>query len=476
MKVVVYIRVSTHEQVEEGYSIQAQKTRLQAYAVSQGWEIVHFYVDEGISAKDMNRPELMRMLRGVKEKAFDCVLVYRLDRLTRSVMDLHELINLFEKHDVKFKSATEIYDTTTATGRLFITLVAALAQWERENLGERVKFGMEEKAREGKWVNSMSPLGYDREGDHLVINTGEAAVVKEIFNQYTTNNLGISKLARMLNDRGIKTKTGNTFSQAPLKYILTNPIYIGTMRYNHRVNKKNYFEVENVAPPIIEPEVFEKAQLILGNRRTSHPRRATSPFIYSGVLKCHRCGKNLNGKYSISRGIESYAYYCPSKKVGKCDLPTISQNFVNARFRDLMAEWDISPDLEETLSGPANTKAQDQMEELKKEWKAIQSRKKKWQYAWVNELMTDSDFKSRMDEDNAKEKLILEELNGLEQIEAGPQVDLTEYLLELRDNWDVMSPQEQKQVIQMIVKEIKVDKVTTERIPSSIEFTNIEFY
>jgi site-specific DNA recombinase len=171
MKVAAYIRVSTEEQVKEGYSISAQKHRLEAYAISQGWEVVQFYVDEGISAKDLNRPELQRMIKNLEEGVFDCVLVYRLDRLTRSVLDLYKLLNIFEKHNIKFKSATEVYDTTTAMGRMFITIVAALAQWERENLGERVRMGMQEKARGGKWVINVPPFGYERVEDGLEIRS-----------------------------------------------------------------------------------------------------------------------------------------------------------------------------------------------------------------------------------------------------------------------------------------------------------------
>ncbi|WP_429999877.1 recombinase family protein [Metabacillus fastidiosus] len=150
MRTALYIRVSTEEQAKEGYSIRAQTERLKAYCVSQEWEVVDFYIDDGISAKDMNRPNLKRMIKHIEQGLIDCVLVYKLDRLTRSILDLYKLLEIFDKHNCKFKSSTEVYDTTSAIGRMFITLVAALAQFERENLSERVRMGMEQKAREGK--------------------------------------------------------------------------------------------------------------------------------------------------------------------------------------------------------------------------------------------------------------------------------------------------------------------------------------
>jgi site-specific DNA recombinase len=476
MKVAAYIRVSTEEQAQEGYSISAQKNRLEAYAISQGWEIVGFYVDEGISAKDMNRPELNRLIKGVKEKAFDCVLVYRLDRLTRSVLDLYELLNIFEKYEVKFKSATEIYDTTTATGRLFITLVAALAQWERENLGERVRMGMQEKAKEGKFVISIPPFGYDKDGDYLKLNESEAVIVKEIFRLYLSGKYGMKKIAAILNERNLKTKAGKPFNDNSIKYILTNPIYIGTIRYNYRVNNEQYFEVENAAPAIITKEEFDRVQAIVNKRKTHHPRRATSPFIFSGVLTCARCGNKMIGKWSISkRGDEThkiYSYICRGKAIGLCDNHSIVQSYIEDRFLKTISQWDINQEAEKTIKKhEKQSDNKEKIESIKKELKQVENRRSKWQYAWVNEMISDEDFKNRMNEENEKEKMLLKELEALseEKQNISININISQLLADMHKNWKKMSVEEKKQFVQLAVKEIIVNRTSTKRDPSSIE-------
>lgn len=477
-KVAVYIRVSTHEQASEGYSIKAQKTRLEHYAMSQGWEIVQFYVDEGISAKDMNRPELQRMLKGVKEKLFDCVLVYRLDRLTRSVIDLHEMIETFEKYDVKFKSSTEVYDTTTATGRLFITLVAAMAQWERENLGERVRFGMEQKAKEGKWVINVPPFGYEKDGDNLIIKESEAIIVRTIFSLYATGKKGANKIAEILNEKKFKTKSGKHFTDTAVLYILKNPLYKGTMRYNYRVNKENYFEIPNAVPSIVNNDTFEKVQSILKTRSSDHPKRATSPFIFSGVVRCHRCKSKLAGKYSIThrngKKYVSYQYYCTQRRAGVCDQPTITQNYLEHQFLERIKKWNIEKELKDVEVAKASQ--DDRVKNIMKELENIERRKKKWQYAWANDMMSDNDFKNRMYEENEKEQMLNDELNDIDHDDPQDIEDAYALLFDMLGNWKEMNTYEKKHFVRLAVKEMSVDKIKKERKPSSVAITNLTFH
>lgn len=484
MKVAVYIRVSTTEQANEGYSIKAQKTRLNAFATSQDWDVVQYYVDEGISAKDMKRPELQRMLEGIKNRIFDCVLIYRLDRLTRSVVDLHELLKTFEKYDVKFKSATESYDTTTATGRLFITLVASMAQWERENLGERVSFGMEEKAREGKWTVSMAPYGYDLKENKLTINEAEASVVKEIFELYSTGQFGQLVVARKLNDRGLRSRAGVPFNGNSVRYMLANPIYIGTMRYNFRVRKENYFEVENSAPPIVESDVFHRVQEIIQRRTSQHPRRAASPYIFSGVVKCKRCGKPLNGKVVVTKDkrgsnkkYDSFQYYCPTARIGLCDQKIIAQSFLDSQFLSIIGEWNIETDIKAVKTKAKSKRTQEiTVPKLMRELADVQKRIDKWQFAWVEEIITDEDFQTRMEEERAKERALNIKIDNQRQKgEHLSTIDLPLLLHEIKDNWSELSVQEKKQLVSMTVKELSADKISPKRVPASVEVSNLIF-
>lgn len=482
MKIAAYIRVSTNEQAEEGYSIPAQRNRLEAYSLSQGWEIVKWYVDEGESAKDLNRTDLTRLLKDIKLGIFDCVLVYKLDRLTRSVMDLFTLLDTFDKYNIKFKSATEVFDTTNAMGRLFITIVSALASWERENLGERVSMGMMQKAREGKWTVANPPLGYVSNDSVLTINPSEAAIVKEIYTLYLSG-MGMWKIAGNLNDRGLYPRSGKPWNQGPISYILKNPIYIGTTRYNYRVHKDQYFEIENVAPAIITVEEYELVQKMIRNRSQVHPRQATSKFIFSKVLKCSRCGSTLIGNTSTSkRGnkvYESIRYICPNKQRSLCDLPPISEKLLEQRFIQLMEEWNFHNYANELNQNELATSIEDHTENIKQleeELKAIEKRRTKWQFAWVNEMLTDIDFQKRTKEENEKEKMILKELKALTPKES-PTSDnsIIELWTDLKLNWSNMDTETKKQFTLIAINFMVVDKVKTERTPESINIKEVKF-
>src|SRR5699024_6043095 len=177
--IAIYIRVSTLEQAKEGYSIAAQRERLLAFCKAQGWENYKFYVDEGVSAKDTKRPELHRLFKDMRDGYIKMILVYRLDRFTRKVVDLHKMLEEMNKYDCAFKSATEPYDTSSAMGRMFITIVAALAQWETENLSERIKMALEEKVSSGERVGNI-PFGFSLDENDRLVKNDQSSIVLDM--------------------------------------------------------------------------------------------------------------------------------------------------------------------------------------------------------------------------------------------------------------------------------------------------------
>jgi site-specific DNA recombinase len=201
----IYTRVSTDEQAEHGISLDAQKSRLIAYCQAQGWEIYDFYIDDGYSGKDLERPQIKRIIEDAQAEKFNAIVVIKLDRLSRRQKDvLYLLEDIFEKHNVGFKSATEPFDTTTAFGKAAIGMMAVFAQLERETIVERVRMAKKEAARQGRFGGGSAPYGYTYNiaTKKLEVNDMQAEVVKMIYDIYNSGK-GFQLTADTLNKKGI---------------------------------------------------------------------------------------------------------------------------------------------------------------------------------------------------------------------------------------------------------------------------------
>jgi site-specific DNA recombinase len=457
MKTAIYVRVSTEEQAKEGYSVSAQKKKLKAFCVSQGWEVAGLYADEGISAKDMERPELQRMLKDIEEGKIECVLVYRLDRLTRSVLDLYKMLETFDKQDCKFKSATEVYDTTTAMGRMFVTIVAALAQWERENMGERIAFGFSEKARQGKWPLNFAPIGYDlnKEESKLYINPHEAKTVKLIFDLYKTKGSG--SISKYLNDNKIYTKAGRKWTDVTVFNVLKSRAHCGDVRWNDEIYEDSH-------DPIISREEWLEAQRLIEKRNTDPPRSVSSPHIFSGKLKCPSCEKNLKGDSSvIPSGKKYYSYRCKRKSLGLCKgSKMVTEIKLENAFVDYLESFqysDLFPEVAEIGERQLNKKEKNTVDAagLEKELDKIESRKKKWQYAWAEEAISFDDFKNLMEEEKGKEQKIREQIDEIIEPEESGNINkdqIIDALESIKQNWIALKREEKKYFVQSFIEEI----------------------
>lgn len=309
-----YIRVSTDEQAQAGFSLLAQRERLEQFANSQGWTLAQVYEDDGYSAKDTNRPALRQMLTDAQPG--DVILTYKLDRLTRSVMDLYTLMKTFDQRGLKFKSATEEFNTTTSHGRLMITLVAVLAQWERETIAERVKMGRQKKAATGEWPGGPIPFGYKGEPTlvrgsrtlhRLVPDPDRAHIVREIFERYLGGQ-GVRGIALWLtHELGVPAAAGGVWRPVTLVRLLTNPVYCGDIVHGRRTGGAQT-RVKGHHEAIVPRDRFERVQAMFEERKSMAPRHATSVYPLAGVARCGECGGPISALYTRRDG--TYYYRC----------------------------------------------------------------------------------------------------------------------------------------------------------------------
>ncbi len=454
VKCVIYVRVSTDEQAKHGYSIAAQIEKLEAYCISQGWELVAKFVDDGYSAKDLERPQFQEMMEQIKAGGIDVLLVYRLDRLTRSVSDLYSILNELDQYNCKFKSATEVYDTTNAMGRLFITLVAAIAQWERENTAERVYFGMDKKARLGEWPGGTPPFGYKIEEEKLIIDPEEVKTVREIFKLSKT--LGFYTIAKQLTTKGIPTRNGGDWHVDSVRAIANNPIYAGYIRWGDdgRQNKKPPREqklYDGIHEPIIDRDEFWGLQDILDKRRTFGGKRETSKYYFSSILKCARCGHSMSGHKG---GNGKKTYRCSGKKAGKnCTSHIILEdNIVKAvltEFEGLVR--DIYSDVK-TSKEPI-----ERLSVLNSELSSVQKLMKKKKTMYENDIIDIDELIATTSELREKEKELIREIKNIQK-EDKTDTDELKYIIENIDTlWDHANDYERKQLMTSIFSQLIID-------------------
>jgi site-specific DNA recombinase len=454
MRVAVYIRVSTEEQAREGYSIGAQRDRITKFIESQGWEISDFYIDEGFSAKNLDRPAMQRLIKDANSNKFDVVVFYKLDRLVRSVTDLHELLQIFESHNIAIRSVSEIFDTTTAIGRLFITMVAAMAQWERETIAERVVEGMTKKALTGERNGGKPPFGYTVQDGELVVNPKEAKIVKEMFRMYI-NGSGIREIVLYINQLGIGVRKDiRTVSR-----MLDNPVYCGTLRWNKNSKRDEIIQEENHAP-IISLETFENVRR-LRKIRTIDGKKSTSSFHFSGVLRCARCGAALSGQYRKQR--DRKQYICINKKNYRtCNLPIFGEDTLTKVFLESMSSDDPDKLLSLIENEDHNVDILEDntelIQEIGKELASIKKRKKNWLLALGNGTIDQEEYKEMVQDDNKKEKVLKEQLEEITPKESTfNREEFLSAIQHIPQLWEGANDYEKKGFISTLFDKILVD-------------------
>lgn len=307
-RVLLYIRVSTHEQAMEGYSVGEQTERLTKYADAMGWTVVKTFTDPGYTGADTHRPGLRELIRSVEAGHADKVVVYKLDRLSRSQKDTLFLIeDVFLENNTDFVSMSENFDTATPFGRAIIGILAVFAQLERETIKERMTMGREARAKNGYYTGGSRVLtGYDYIDGLLKVNDYEAMLVKQIFEMFN-GGTPIKTIADLLNDRGLYHRA-TEWNDTTIRRILDNRHYIGEVKFA----KKWYPGRQN---PIVDRETFDKAQKILKTRADSYVGSNKHSVPLTGFIFCGCCG----GKYhrqcwkAKNDGTKAAQYMCYSR-------------------------------------------------------------------------------------------------------------------------------------------------------------------
>ncbi len=231
----VYCRVSTDERLDQSFnSIDAQREAGKAYVESQrteNWSLVaDDYLDPGFSGGNMERPGLRRLMADIEAGGVDIVIVYKIDRLTRSLTDFARMVEVFERHGVSFVSVTQQFNTTTSMGRLMLNVLLSFAQFEREVTGERIRDKIAASKRKGMWMGGVVPLGYRVAARQLVIEPGEAKLVRRIFERFVALR-STTDLVRALAAEKITSRRGTPFSKQGVHKILSNRLYLGEISH-----------------------------------------------------------------------------------------------------------------------------------------------------------------------------------------------------------------------------------------------------
>ena len=321
MRCAVYTRKSTDEGLDQEYnSIDAQKDAGHSYIASQraeGWiAVADDYDDPAFSGGNMDRPGLKHLMADIEAGRIDIVVVYKIDRLTRSLADFSKMVEVFERYGVSFVSVTQQFNTTTSMGRLMLNILLSFAQFEREVTGERIRDKIAASKRKGMWMGGIPPIGYDVQNRRLVPNEREAKTVKHLFKRFV--ELGsTTKMVKELKLEGVTSKAwttqdgrvreGKPIDKSIIYKILNNRTYLGELRH-----KDKWYQAEH--PPIIDRQMWDDVHAILSvNTRTrANNTRSTVPYLLKGIVFGND-GRALSPWHMTKKNGRRYRYYLPQR-------------------------------------------------------------------------------------------------------------------------------------------------------------------
>jgi site-specific DNA recombinase len=481
VRCAVYTRKSTEEGLEQEFNtLDAQRESGEAYIRSQaheGWVYVpKIYDDGGFTGGNTDRPALRRLLADIEAGLIDCVVVYKVDRLSRSLLDFAKMLEIFERHQVAFVSVTQQFNTTTSMGRLMLNVLLSFAQFEREIISERTRDKIAATRRKGKWSGGMPLLGYDVDvNSKLIVNQNEAERVRVIFNLYL-QHAGLIPVVQELERRGWRNKQwttrkgsergGKLINKTSLHKLLTNVTYLGKLAYKDEVH-----EGEHEA--IVDESVWQNVQQVLQrNKRTGTARNKSGAFL-KGVLRCTSCDCAMSPTYVMKDGNKRYRYYvCSSaQKFGwsSCPSPSVPagemERFVVEQIRCIGQD----SVLVERVIAQVKQQAQAQTSDLDQELRLIDREMAQWNRQ-IQELLVQigpndaetpdtarlADLHERIRSAEQRRTAIVEELSTFQHHQINEQE--AKKLLAIFDPvWETLTPHERSRVIHLLVERVDYD-------------------
>jgi len=484
MRCAIYTRKSTEDGLEQEFnSLDAQRLAGENYIRSQvdeGWEIIpDEYDDGGFTGGDMDRPALQRLMSNIKEGKIDCVVVYKVDRLSRSLLDFSRILETFDQHNVAFVSVTQQFNTANSMGRLMLNVLLSFAQFEREIISERTRDKIAAARRKGKWVGGMPVLGYDVDprGSKLVVNDDEAVRVRTIFDLYLQHQSLITVI-RELDNRGWVSKRwvtkkgvergGKTFTKTSLHKVLTNVTYRGKVRYKDEVH-----EGEHEA--IVDPDIWQQVQTVMQRNGRTGGAKVRNKFgaLLKGLLRCVACDSAMTPTHTTKDGNKRYRYYvcCHAQKRGwhNCPSPSIPateiERFVVDQIRSIGRDSDL---IRETTS-QVREQADSQLVVLEAERASLERELARWVseigdvVAHVGPGDEDSPAVARLadlQERTRRAERRATEIREQVRVISGRTIDQSEIAAAMASFdpvWKAMTPREQTRVIELLVERVDYD-------------------
>ena len=445
----LYPRVSTEDQFRNGHSLGEQKERMLKLCDYKNYEVYKVYEDAGISAKDMNRPAFQEMIQDIKDGKINKIIVYKLDRLTRSIKDLEEICTFLEENNCSLESMCEDINTSTANGKFFIRMLTILAQLEIERTSERTKFGMIGAVKKGHFVG-RAPIGYDKQDKKLVINDIESEVIRRIFDLYI-KGMAANAITKLLNEeKALNRKWIPTL----VDRILSNEIYIGNYVHRKTISVEESQTFIGVAPAIIEEEVFNIAQVQKQKNLKNYKRKQT--YIFMQSIKCPKCDTIMGGCSSKSHTGEKHCYYQCANCKTRVSEKKIEKQMIN--FLDDMLDFFLL--IDNTYKPYLYQDTESELKKCNKIIDELETKEKRIKKAFVDGIVEEVELKDELDFIKNQKKMTEEKIKDLSIKESSEdhknemrliynlkqleQIKYKSYHVRKNKLWDKL-PKEQKQ-------------------------------